>query len=128
VERIRTLLQGMAILNGGAKQTLHYTNVAPSLVVCAVTNGGNNPFGHMVAANSRGEPQVNAEALEEALDVFADQLLSPVYVGWVKGFMDGQRADAERKIGQRGVVDHPRRVFERIADDFAKSENYGWLE
>jgi CRISPR-associated protein Cst2 len=128
VERIRTLLQGMALLDGGAKQTLHYTNVAPSLVVCAVTRGGNNPFGHVVAADSRGEPQVNAEALDEALDVFSDQLLSPVYVGWVKGFMDRQRADVEAKVAQRGIVDHPRRIFERIADDFARSENAGWLD
>nr|MBA2714570.1 type I-B CRISPR-associated protein Cas7/Cst2/DevR [Rubrobacteraceae bacterium] len=103
-------------------------NVAPSLVICAVTKGGNNPFGHVMTADSRGKPQVNAEALEEALDVFADQLLSPVYVGWIKGFMDGQRTDIEGKIGQMGVIDHPRRIFERVADDFAKSENSGWLE
>jgi CRISPR-associated protein Cst2 len=82
----------------------------------------------VVVADSRGEPQVNAEALEEALDVFADQLLSPVYAGWIKGFMDGQRADVESRIGQRGVVDHPRRIFERMAGDFAKRENSGWLE
>jgi CRISPR-associated protein Cst2 len=128
VERIRTLLQGMALLDGGAKQTLHYTNVAPSFVVCAITKGGNNPFGHAVAADPRGEPQIHVEALEEALEVFSDQLLSPVYVGWVKGFMDGQRADVEARVAQRGVVDHPRRIFERIADDFAKSENIGWLD
>ena len=128
VERMRALLQGMALLDGGANQALHYTNVAPSFVLCAVTKGGNNPFGLVVGANQRGEPQVNIEALEEALDVFSDQLLSPLYVGWIRGFMDDQRADIEEKIGQRGVVDHPRRIFERIADDFANSENSGWLE
>ena len=128
VERIRTLLQGMAMLDGGAKQTLHYTNVAPSLVICAVTKGGNNPFGHVAVADSRGEPQLNTEAFEEVLDVFADQLLSPVYVGWIKGFMDGQRAELESRLGQRSVIDHPRRIFERIAGGFAKSENSGWLE
>ena len=128
VERIRALFQGMALLDGGAKQTIHYTNVAPSFTVCAVTRGGNNPFGHVVGVNQRGEPQVNIEALEEALDVFSDQLLSPVYVGWIRGFMDDQRATVEEKIGQRGVVDHPRRIFERIADDFSNDENSGWLE
>ncbi|BBL79856.1 type I-B CRISPR-associated protein Cas7/Cst2/DevR [Rubrobacter xylanophilus] len=128
VERIRSLLQGMALLDGGAKQTLHYTNVAPSFVICAVTKGGNNPFGHVVTADPRGEAQVNAEALEEALEVYSDQLLSPVYVGWAKGFMEGQRTDVEAKVAQRAVIAHPRRVFERLADDFAKSENASWLD
>lgn len=128
IERIRALFQGMALLDGGAKQTVHYTNVAPSFTMCAVTKGGNNPFGHVAGASQRGEPQVNVEALEEALDVFSDQLLSPVYVGWTRGFMDDQRAALEEKVGQRGVVDHPRRIFERIADDFANSDNSGWLD
>ncbi len=156
IERIRTLLQGMALLDGGAKQTLHYTNVAPSFAICAVTKGGNNPFGHVVRPDSRGEPQLNVEALDEVMDVFSDQLLSPLYVGWVKGFMDGQRqavvSNLRRRNGhdnaegdeheerqeaennpntldiQNCFVDHPRRMFERIAQDFAESFNAGWLD
>ncbi len=129
IERIRTLFQGMAMLDGGAKQTLHYTNVAPSFTICAVTKGGNNPFGHVVNADSRGEPQVNVDALEEVLDVFSDQLLSPVYIGWTKGFMDGRRQDVEGRLGDKNsVLAHPRRIFERIADDFSESDNASWLD
>src|SRR5690606_20070250 len=32
VQRVRTLLDGLARLEGGAKQTIHYTDVAPPLV------------------------------------------------------------------------------------------------
>lgn len=129
IERIRTLFQGMAMLDGGAKQTLHYTNVAPSFTICAVTRGGNNPFGHVVNADSRGEPQVNVDALEEVFAVFSDQFLSPVYVGWTRGFMDDKRQDVESRLSGRNLVlDHPRRIFERIAGDFAESENASWLD
>jgi CRISPR-associated protein Cst2 len=128
IERIRALFQGMALLDGGAKQTLHYTNVAPSFVICAVTRGGNNPFGHVVKADSRGEPQLNVEALNEVMNVFSDQLLSPVYIGWVRGFMDGQRPEVQsNRNGWNQILEHPRRVFERIANDFARNENSSWL-
>jgi CRISPR-associated protein Cst2 len=128
VRRIRALFQGMSLLDGGAKQTLHYTNVAPSFAICAVTKGGNNPFGYVVNSGSRGEPNVNAGALSEALDVFSDQFLSPVYVGWVQGFMDAQRQEVENLLGDDAMLDHPRRVFERIAEDFTRSENERWLD
>ena len=129
MERVQTLLRGMALMDGGAKQAQHYTNVAPSFMVCAVTKGGNNPFGHVVNTNSRGEPRVNAEALSEALEVFSDQFLSPLYVGWVRGFMDDQREGVENSLAERNhVLGHPRKVFERVAEDFASAENAGWLD
>lgn len=129
IKRVNTLLQGMAMLDGGAKQTLHYTNVAPSFTICAVTKGGNNPFAHVVRADSRGEPQINVEALVEVLDVFSDQILSPVYVGWVKGFMDDQRESVKGGLPEQDLVmEHPRRIFERIAKDFTEDANSNWLD
>ena len=64
----------MAHLEGGAKQTLHYTDVAPALTIMAVTKGGNHIFGHVVGATGRGQPEFKLEALAEALTVFADQM------------------------------------------------------
>ncbi|MGQ9677585.1 MAG: type I-B CRISPR-associated protein Cas7/Cst2/DevR, partial [Chloroflexota bacterium] len=87
LQRITTLFEGMALLEGGAKQALHYTDVAPALVVLAVTKGGNHIFGHIVGANSRGLPELKIEALQEALTVFRDDILSDVYVGWVRGYL-----------------------------------------
>ncbi len=83
LQRITTLFEGMARLEGGAKQTLHYTDVSPVVVVMAVTRGGNHIFGHIIGANSRGLPELKIEALKEALTIFRDDILSDVYVGWV---------------------------------------------
>jgi len=91
-QRVKSLLSSIASLQGGAKQALHYTDVNPDLVMLAVTKGGNNIFGHVINANARGLPELNIEALDEALSVNADDILSPVYVGWIKGYLDEQRA------------------------------------
>ena len=72
---------------------------------------------------------MNVEALSEALEVFSDQLLSPLYMGWAMGFMDSQREGVESGLeGRSYVLDHPRRVFERIAEDFLQAENASWLD
>lgn len=91
LERIKWLLNGLAHLEGGAKLTVHYTDVSPSLVVLAVTKGGNHIFKHVVQANDRWETSLNQVAFEEALEVHKDEILSDVYVGWVKGYLDNER-------------------------------------
>ena len=39
---------------------------------------------------------IKLDALHEALSVFADELLSDVYVGWVRGYLDEERAKFEQ--------------------------------
>jgi CRISPR-associated protein Cst2 len=137
VRRISALFEGMAHLEGGAKQTLHYTDVAPALVLLAVTRGGNHIFGHVVGASGRGLPELKIDALKEALTVFKDDILSNVYVGWVKGYLDDERARFEAALGDEGALaafagkvklDHPRQVFQALAKDLRNPEHSGWLE
>lgn len=136
VKRIAALFHGFAIIDGGAKQALHYTDVAPAVVVMAVTKGGNHAFGHVVGANSRGLPEIKIEALKEALAVFKDEILSDVYVGWVRGYMDEERAKLEEFTekfnktaeGSRIRISHPRLAFRALVDAFNKTENATWLE
>jgi CRISPR-associated protein Cst2 len=135
LERIKALFEGMAHLEGGAKQTLHYTDVSPALVLMAVTKGGNHIFGHVVGANTRGQPVVKQEALAEALTVFADDILSPIYIGWVRGYLDEERAqieafvDAYNKTAQHPIhIRHPREAFLALVSDFDKAEHAAdWL-
>ena len=136
VERISTLFEGLAHLEGGAKQALHYTDVAPALVVLAVTKGGNHIFGHVVGATGRGLPELKIDALKEALTIFEDDILSNVYVGWVEGYLDEERARFEATLADGGGlaafaakirVSHPRQAFQAIAADLQKPENAGWL-
>lgn len=130
--RIAMLFDGLAHLEGGAKQTLHYTDVSPALVIAAVTKGGNHIFGHITGANSRGEPVIKTDALNEALTVFADDLLSPVYVGWVRGYLDDERAKFEKFVADttstQFIIGHPREVMLQLAKAFEYEDHAHWLD
>ncbi|NJP07348.1 MAG: type I-B CRISPR-associated protein Cas7/Cst2/DevR [Chloroflexaceae bacterium] len=135
IERIQSLFEGMSQLEGGAKQTLHYTDVSPVLVFMAVTRGGNNIFGHVVGIDKHGKPMLKTEALHEALTVFADTLLSPVYVGWVRGYQDEARAQFEafveeyqKSSGIRIHISHPRDAFKAMVEAFAQEDHATWLQ
>ncbi len=122
VQRVRALLDGLSRLEGGAKQTLHYTPVGPSLVVCAVMRGGVSPFQHAVGADRAGQPVVKAEVLIEGAQVWNDQLLSPIYLGWKRGYLDESRAAVEAALAEAGleiVTGDPRVVFQRLSNDLA---------
>jgi len=133
--RVCALFEGLAHLEGGAKQTLHYTDVTPALVVLAVTRGGNHIFGHIVGATGRGLPEFKIDALREALTVFQDKVLSQVYVGWVAGYLDEERAKLETALQAGGVlaefatqihVAHPREVYQKLIADLQAHPE--WLD
>ena len=130
LRRVAALLDGLSRLEGGAKQTIHYTDVAPPLVMLAVTRGGNHIFGHVVGHDEQRRPVIKTDALAEALEVHRDDILSPVYVGWVQGYLDNERARFEAWRGEAGhqhvVVAHPRRVYEQLIADLQANPN--WLD
>ena len=110
VKRISTLLRGLGRLHGGAKQSLHYTDVSPVVIFMAVIRGGNNPFSH-VFTHRDGKPLLQMDALN---DVLSDlQPLSPVYLGWKPGYLADARADVSEIQGLQQVT--PRQAFENIA-------------
>jgi CRISPR-associated protein Cst2 len=130
LRRVQALFEGLAHLEGGAKQTLHYTDVAPAVVIMAVTKGGNHVFGHVVGPNARRLPELKVDALKEALTVFADDILSDVYVGWVKGYLDDERAKleafAQTAEGSRIQISHPREAYRALIS--ALQGNPHWLD
>lgn len=127
LRRVRALLDGMARMEGGAKQTIHYTAVAPAVTVLAITKGGNHIFNYVIG-EERGLPCFKPEALREALAIFETEILSPVYIGWVRGFHDEQRAKVEQFAVANPQVQlmHPRQAFQRLSDDLAAHPS--WLE
>lgn len=127
IERVAALLEGMAHLEGGAKQTLHYTDVAPVVVVLAVTKGGNHIFGHVVGADSGGQPELKIEALQESLRVFSDDILSSVYIGWTRGYADKERNKVEALAVEnpRIKLSHPREAFQALVADL--KQHTEWL-
>jgi len=132
--RIKALLNGLAHLEGGAKQTLHYTDVSPDVVFLAVTRGGNHIFGHIFGRDNMDRAALKLDALKEALDVHKDDILSDVYVGWVRGFMDEERTKLESALGEEGAlsdwsdrihISHPRQAFAALSK--ALENNPDWL-
>lgn len=125
LERVKWLLNGMAQLEGGAKLTVHYTDVSPSVVVLAVTKGGNHIFKHVVNANERWETNVNISALQETLQVYSKEILSDVHIGWVQGFLDKERQKLETFVGEWNAgnnsmihLTHPVQAFAALSQEF----------
>lgn len=137
LKRISTLFEGMAQLEGGAKQALHYTDVSPAVVFLAVTKGGNHIFGHVIGSNSKGLPELKVDALSEALCVFKEEILSDVYVGWVRGYAEEERSkldafaetfSAETNDGKLIKVSHPRDAFKALIKELKNPDKAVWLD
>lgn len=137
VRRISALVNGLAELSGGAKQSIHYTDVTPAIVIAAVIEGGNNPLQYVIGADAKGLPVIKSAALREMVKVWGDKLLSPLYIGWVEGFQDEQRKDLQFLLDELSngdgprlpfgaVLDHPRPVLNQLANSLASKAE--WLD
>ncbi len=128
LERVTALFEGLARLEGGAKQALHYTDVSPVVVLLAVTKGGNHIFGHVIGADSAGCPELNVNALTEAVRVFGDDLLSDIFVGWVTGYMGQEREKVEKLAASdpRIRLSHPREALAAFVAEL--KQHPSWLE
>ena len=131
VRRIQALFEGLALIEGGAKQSIHYTDVSPAFSLLAVTRGGNHLFGHVIGATGKGFPDFKWEAMRETLITMDDELLSPIYVGWVRGYLDEERINFEKFLAEYTtrpvVVGHPRETYRAFVEDLAQEENAYWL-
>jgi len=132
VQRIRALLSAIPEVEGGAMQALHYTDVSPVVVVMAVTRGGNNPFYYMISGDREGLAMPVPEAFQEVAEVWGDQILSPLYIGWVKGYApEGRRQlEAMEESLQQAypwgvMLGHPRQVFRELIDELGRHPE--WL-
>jgi CRISPR-associated protein Cst2 len=132
-ERVSVLVESLSLLSGGAKQAVHYTDLTPAVIVLAVTRYGNNPFSRMFTSTGRHQTQFHEDAFREIINVYRDQLLSPVYIGWTKGFLDEERARLESFIAASGLeslilLNHPVTQIRALADQLRNTENFHWYE
>lgn len=130
-KRAATLIEGIAQLDGGAKQTLHYTDVAPSVVFAAVTKNGNHPFYRVFRSSRTYQTELHLEALEEILQVYKEDFLSDIYVGWATGFLDEERSKLEKFLSEGNInvnirLGHPRQILHKLAEDLRNDQNAGW--
>jgi CRISPR-associated protein Cst2 len=123
--RLSQLLEGLCRISGGAKQALHYTDVAPKLILLGIARGGNHLFGNALAASREGTPKIQAHALTEIAQVFQADLLSPFYAGLAQGYLDDQRADLQTAVQPSPVV-HPVQAIRNLQADL-ESQAEKWL-
>lgn len=86
-KRIKDTLLALPYLFGGAKLSTHLTDVTPKVVILAVIKGGNHIFMNL-AYEQDGNAEFNFSALEEVRKEYADILLTDIFIGKRKGFMD----------------------------------------
>jgi len=130
-ERVSTLIRAFKFWTGGAKQALHYTDITPAIAVLAVTQHGNNPFSRLFVATKERGTAFHAEAFAEILSVYAEDFLSPIYIGWQKGFLDDERVRLEAAIAEykgpvKIILGHPVDQFESVAAELSQSANAAW--
>lgn len=123
LQRVQALLKALGRIEGGAKQTLHYTDVSPAFMMAAVTRGGNHLFGRVVQSDNKSQAMLHRAALEQAKHVFADDLLSPIVVGRAEGFMDNAVSELE-SLGF--TTTHPRQAFDALAQML--TEHPEWMD
>lgn len=139
IQRVASLLNGLSLLSGGAKQALHYTDVTPVVILAGVFRGGNNPLQYVIGAGPDGQLRVHADALKEMVRVWGDQLISPLYAGWAQGFHDDQRSLLEKTLREIASddtlrqprldyrLDHPRAVLAGLGNDFDGEQHSAWM-
>lgn len=131
-KRIASLLKGLGILYGGAKQSIHYTDVTPKVFIGMIIKGGNNPLQYLIGADDKGLPVVHIGALKEMINVWGDQILSKIYVGWVQGFYDDQREilknTLEEILKNKFLFNHSRQILNQLAEDISDDKNKAWLD
>jgi CRISPR-associated protein Cst2 len=128
LRRVRRLIEAIPLVQGGAKQTLHYTDVTPVVTIAAVTRYGNHPFNYLF--EDRGdEITFRIEAFSEIVGSYRDQFLTPVYVGWRPGYAPSQReklATLPDDVRELVGVGTPGEVFTALSADLAA--NPAWLD
>ncbi len=86
-KRIKETINALAHLNGGAKQTLHLTDVTPKFVILTIIEGGNHLFMN-ITNEDINKPIVNVSAIKQVLTDYKDNIISDIYIGRQEGFID----------------------------------------
>lgn len=132
-DRVSTLIGSLATLDGGAKQAVHYTDLTPAVVALAVTRHGNNPFYRMFTATNRHLTQFHEQAFKEVVNVYRDQFISQIHIGWSKGFLDEERSKLEQLIEAENLgglisIGHPVVQIREFAASLRSQSNHPWYD
>lgn len=86
-KRVSETIKALKTISGGAKRTTNYASVKPDFIILAIIKGGNNPFDNLFV-NKEGRAAISGEALIEVIRDNKEYIISSIYIGKAKGFMD----------------------------------------
>lgn len=130
--RVAVLLRTIAVVKGGAKQSAHYGDRTPGLIILAPIKGGTNPFTRVVRNRQRAT-YFDSEILAEEIKAWEDELDGPVLIGWAPGFLGDQRDRATTDLAtlikeEKLVIGHPRTILNDLADDVERGDHDDWFD
>ena len=130
LKRVRRLIEAIPLVQGGAKQTMHYTDTTPVVTVAAVTKYGSHPFNYLFDERG-GQVVFNADAFVTTLRDLVNHghLLSRVYIGWKPGYAPEQYdklAALPDQVREWLLVGTPLEAFTALSEDL--TANPGWLD
>lgn len=103
LKRAQDVIKALPYLQGGAKLTSHLTDVSPKLIILAAIDGGNHIFMN-IAKEVEGEATIDIDALVDVLDEYEDIILSDVYIGRRKGFLNNLEEDITKLTKENDKV------------------------
>jgi CRISPR-associated protein Cst2 len=119
--RTTGLLQALAMLTGGAKQAAFLADIAPKAMVFAGLSCGNALFNNLFRDDGK-QVTLNVEALKEVVIDYANKILTPIYIGIRKDYINNEkevRDLAKTAInGVRFVVDTPIRAVNQMCTTY----------
>jgi len=131
-KRIKETIEALPFLFGGAKSTLHLTDVTPQLLVLALFNGGNHVLANLMYDND-GVPNFSIEALKEIIEDYKEEFLSKIYIGIRHNFLGNLRNNLEElkkqlessKSDEENILylGTPKQVVEAFLNEIYKSKN-----
>lgn len=130
--RVAVLLRTLGAMRGGAKQSLHYGDRAPALVLLAPIKGGVNPFTRVLGVKE-AQTSFRSDVLREEVEAWSDELDGPLLLGWAPGFLGDQRDRASRELADliesgRLKLGHPRLLLNELADEIANGKRDSWFD
>lgn len=122
-KRATETLKALPYLSGGAKQTLHLTDVTPKFIILAVIEGGNHLF--MNITSNDPKVLINTDAIAEVIKDYKDIIVSDIYIGRSEGFQDDAKSKLEdMKVELKDAkIIHlltPKQAVEQFADQLSK--------
>jgi CRISPR-associated protein Cst2 len=112
--RATKILKSLAVLRKPAKEAQFATDIAPKVIIAAGLTSGNLIFNDLLE-DAKDGPILKTEMLLEIISDYADRLVTPVFVGIRKGYLN---AENEKKVRElRGVtIVTPLQAIEQLTE------------